>query len=61
MKIQEAYVSFTSKMADDFAKEADEIMPLSVKENIARFFEKAKAKVAEKRNAEIEEVPEGAF
>lgn len=61
MTIQNAYVTFTSKMADDFMRESQESMPQSVKENIARFFEKAKAKVAEKKSVEIEEVPEGAF
>lgn len=61
MTIQSAYVTFTSKMADDFMKESKETMPQSYKENITRFFEKAKARVAEKKSVEIEEVPEGAF
>ena len=61
MTIQSGYVTMSAKMAEDFMREAEGTMPQSVRENITRFFEKAKARVAEKRSVEIEEVPEGTF
>ena len=55
------FYSDFEKLSDKELSEIINAMPQSVKENIARFFEKAKAKVAEKKSVEIEEVPEGAF
>jgi len=60
MTIQSGYVAFTAKMAEDFSREAEGIMPQEVRENIKKFFENAKARVAEK-NTVLEEVPEGAI
>ena len=60
MTIQSGYVAFTSKMAEDFVRESEGIMPQSFKENIKKFFENAKARVEEKKT-ELEEMPEGAL
>lgn len=60
MTIQSGYVAFTSKMAEDFVRESEGIMPQTFKENIKKFFENAKARVAEKKT-ELEEMPEGAL
>ena len=60
MTIQSGYVAFTSKMAEEFARESEGIMPAEVKENIRRFFEKSK-EIALGSKRELEEQTEGAL
>lgn len=60
MTPRNAYFAVTSKGSDDFIRESNGVMPKEVKENIKRFFQKAKDKVKESEIG-LEEVPEGAF
>ena len=56
--LNESYVAYISKNADDFMRDGKGIIPNAEMEKISRFCKKAKEKVSQKK---FEEVPEGAL